>query len=271
MHINRKKIFRWAKGIIVLYCLIGIALYYLQDKFLFHPEKLTAAHEFNFKTKFRELNIAFTKTDTMNLVKFLPQDSLRRGIVLYFHGNKQNIERYAKFADHFIKHGYEVWMEDYPGYGKSTGLITEDKLYDQALQLGKMALKVCGPDSIIIYGKSFGTGIAAYTATTFKPGQLILETPYYSIPDLFSSFAFIYPASAMSSYKIPTYKFLQDVEAPVAIFQGTNDGITRFSRAEKLKKYFKLGDRFITINKGTHHNLASFKEYHTALDSMLLK
>ena len=207
----------------------------------------------------------------MNLVKFLPEDSFRRGVVLYFHGNKQNIERYAKFANQFTKHGYEVWMEDYPGYGKSTGQITEGKLYDQALQLGKMALKVCGPDSIIIYGKSFGTGIAAYTATTFMPRQLILETPYYSIPDLFSSFAFIYPAAAMSTYKIPTYKFLQDVEAPVAIFQGTHDGLTRYRRAQKLKKYFKPGDSFVTINKGTHHNLASFKEYHKALDSILLK
>lgn len=207
----------------------------------------------------------------MNLLKFLPQDSIRRGIVLYFHGNKQNIERYAKFADHFTKYGYEVWMEDYPGYGKSTGQITEDKLYDQALQLGKMALKVCGADSIIVYGKSFGTGIAAYTATTFKPKQLILETPYYSIPDLFNSFAPIYPTAYMSKYKIPTYKFLQDVEAPVTVFQGTNDGITRYSRAKKLKKYFKPGDSFFSIDGGTHHNLATFKAYQTVLDSLLSK
>lgn len=271
MHFNRKQISGWIKGIIIGYCFIGIALYYLQETFLFHPVKLPANHQFSFTENFKELTIAFNNTDSMNLVQFFPEDSVRRGIVLYFHGNKENIERYAKFASNFTKHGYEVWMEDYPGYGKSTGEITENKLYDQALALGKIALKNHSAGSIIVYGKSFGTGIAAYAATTFKPKQLILETPYYSIPDLFSSFAVIYPAKTMSRYQIPTYKFLEDVQCPVAIFQGTSDRLTHYSRAEKLKKYFKTGDKFITIKGGTHHNLADFNEYHAALDSILEK
>ena len=39
--------------------------------------------------------------------------------------------------------------------------------------------------------------------------------------------------------------------------------------AEKLKTKLKATDQFITINGGTHHNLAGFKEYKSALDSIL--
>ena len=175
---KRKIIFRWIKVIVLLYSIIGLALYYLQEKFLFHPVKLAADYTYRFDGPFEELNIPFNETDTMNLVKFFPKDSVRKGVVLYYHGNKENIGRYAKFVNNFTKHGYEVWMEDYPGFGKSTGERTEKKLYQQAMAVYTMAAGKYGKDSIIVYGKSFGTGIAAYVAANTKCKRLILETPY---------------------------------------------------------------------------------------------
>ena len=261
---KRKIIFRWLKIIIILYCSIGIALYYLQEKFLFHPEKLSSAYVYDFKVPFEELNIPFNETDTLNMIKFFPKDSVRRGVVIYFHGNKENIERYAKFADNFTKHGYEVWMEDYPGFGKSTGERTEKKMYQQALQVQKMAASRYGKDSIIVYGKSFGTGIAAYVASESDCKRLILETPYYSIPSLFSCYAPIYPTSSMS-----TYKFLEDVHYPISIFHGTDDGVIPYRCAAKLKSVLKPTDEFITIEKGTHQNLNDFDLFKQKLDSLL--
>ena len=87
MTINRKKIFRWAKIIILIYCAIGISLYYLQDKFLFHPQKLSTDHVFKFAGPFEEVSIPLNNTDTISMVKFFPKDSLRKGVVLYYHGN----------------------------------------------------------------------------------------------------------------------------------------------------------------------------------------
>ena len=266
---KRKIIFRWLKVIIILYCSIGIALYYLQEKFLFHPEKLSNAYVYHFNVPFEELNIPFNNTDTVNLVKFFPNDSVRKGVVVYFHGNRENIERYAKFANNFTKHGYEVWMEDYPGFGKSTGERTEKKMYQQALQIQKMAAARYGKDSIIIYGKSFGTGIAAYVAAESDNQRLILETPYYSIPSLFSCYAPIYPTTKMSTYQIPVNKFLQEVHYPITIFHGTDDGVIPYRNAARLKTVLKPTDEFITVEKGTHHNLNDFYLVKYKLDSLL--
>jgi len=265
----KRTFFRWLKVLIIIYCSIGIVLYYLQEKFLFHPEKLSHAYVYRFDGPFEEINIPFNETDTINMIKFFPKDSVRRGAVLYFHGNKQNIERYAKFAANFTRHGYEVWMEDYPGFGKSTGQRTEKKLYEQALQIQKMAVSRYGKDSIILYGKSFGTGIAAYVAAETNCKRLILETPYYSIPALFSCYAPIYPSAYMSTYKIRTFRFLEDVHCPVSIFHGTRDGVIPYRCAEKLKHVIKPTDEFITIEKGTHQNLNDFPLFQQKLDSLL--
>lgn len=271
MKTGKKKIlFRWIKVIVLLYSVIGIALFYLQDHFLFHPTVVERNIPWKFDMPFEEMDIAVNNTDTVNLVKFFPKDSVRKGVVLYFHGNRGNIARYAKRSGSFTKHGYEVWMEDYPGFGKSVGERSEEILYNEAVQLYKLAASKYHADSIIIYGKSFGTGIAAYTAAAANAKRLILETPYYSIPALFSHYAPIYPNERMANYKIPVNEYLQDIKYPITIFHGTADGVIPYSNAARLKEDLKTNDEFITIEGGTHQNLDDYSLFRQKLDSLLL-
>ncbi len=254
----------------MLYCIIGIALYYTQDYFLLHPQKLDRDYVFNFDKPFEEVQIPVNKEDTIDMLKFFPKDSVRRGVVIYFHGNMKNINHYAAYSSNFTNAGYEVWMEDYPGFGKSTGQLTEAKLYEQALQIQKMAASKYSPDSIIIYGKSLGTGIAAYVASQAKCKKLILETPYYSIPAIYSAYGgFVYPLQQMIKYKLPTWQYLQDVQAPVSIFYGTSDWIIPYRCTKKLKPYLKTGDEFIAIPGAGHNTLNDKELFHQKLDSLL--
>ena len=260
---------RWLKVLILVYCGLGILLYYLQEKILFHPERLPADYVFSFDQKFEELKIPVNNSDTVSLLKFYPADTAARGVVLYFHGNKKNVEHYARFVPSFTSKGYEVWMPDYPGFGKSTGERTEQKLYSLAYELHKMAAVKFPAAHIIIYGKSLGTAIAAYAASVKPCKMLILETPYYSVPSLFGSYAFMYPASVMSNYKLPTYEFLADVKAPVAIFHGTGDWVVPYRSGVRLKKMLKPNDVFIKIPEGSHNNLSESAIYKKSLDSLL--
>lgn len=266
---NRKILFRWIKVLLIAYGGIGIALYYLQEKFLFHPEELPASYQFKFDMPFEEANIRYATDETINLVKFFPADTGRKGVVVYFHGNRANITRYARFAKNFTGRGYEVWMPDYPGYGKSIGERTEKKMYQQALQVQKMAASKYSADSIIIYGKSLGTGVATYVAAESKNKLLLLETPYYSIPSLFSSYAPIYPTGRMANYKFPVNEYLVDVPYPVVIFHGTDDGVIPYRNAAKLKKVLKSSDEFISLEGGGHHNLNKYELMQHKLDSLL--
>jgi uncharacterized protein len=264
-----KKLLRWIKIIVLLYCVFGITLYYLQNYFLFHPTALPRNYQYRFDIPFAEVDIPINNSDTLNLVQFFPAGSVRKGVVIYFHGNRGNINRYKRFVSNFTSHGYEVWIEDYPGYGKSVGVRNEKVLYQQATQVYKMAAAKYRQDSIIIYGKSFGTGIAAYLASVSGCKQLILETPYYSIPDLFDCYAFIYPTNRMSVYKIPTNEYLRDVKAPITIFHGTGDWVIPYRCAVKLKEVLKPADQFITIKNGSHRDLNQYPLFQQKLDSLL--
>ncbi len=265
---TRSRFFKLVKIAAIVYIVIGIALYFLQDKFLFHPEKLSEAHVFSFQQPFTEINLAVNNEKNISIVQFTVPDSICKGVVLYFHGNKQNIERYADFATHFTRNNYAVWMIDYPGFGKSTGKRTQDILYKDAAELYKMARSHYAKDSILIYGKSIGTGIAAQLASIKDCRRLILETPYYSIPALMSHYAFIYPVTWMSSYQLPVHRYLEKVTVPVTIFHGTSDGVVPYKQAKRLAAE-KENIQLITIEEGEHNNLSSFPLFHQQLDSIL--
>ncbi len=265
----KQRFLRWTRIIIFIYGATGIALYYLQEKLLLRNTPLSADYQFKFNVPFKEINIPLNATDNLNLVQFFPEDSTRKGVVLYFHGNRENINHYAEYATNFTKHGYEVWMMDYPGYGKTTGEFTEENVYMQAREVYKLANTKFGADSIIVYGKSLGSGIASWLASRKPCKRLILETPYYSIPDLFSHYAPIYPVESLSKFRFPAGEYLKDIQVPVTIFHGTDDWIIPYNHAAKLKKVLKPGDEFITINKGSHNNLNNFSLFHEKLDSIL--
>jgi len=263
-----KKIRKWLTIVIALYIAIGAGLYFLQEKFLFHPEKLSPEHIYNFQTPFKEINLAVNNEKNLSIIQFTVPDSVCKGVVLYFHGNRKNIERYASYATNFIKNKYEVWMMDYPGFGKSTGKRSEQILYQDAATLYQMARARFSKDSIIIYGKSIGTGIAAQLASVKDCKRLILETPYYSIDALMSRYAFIYPVGLMAKYHFPNYKYFEKIEVPVTLFHGTKDEIIPYSHSVKLVKENALAN-LVTIEKGKHNNLNDSPLFHQQLDSLL--
>jgi hypothetical protein len=213
--------------------------------------------------------LPYNANSAISIVQFTTVDTPVKGVVLYFHGNRTNISRYARFAPNFTKHGYEVWMIDYPGYGKSTGDFTEQNLYDWALIFYKLARVRFSPDSIIIYGKSLGTGIAAQLASVRDCRNLVLECPYYEFPAVVTQYAPIYPAGRILRFKIPTYQYLQKVTAPVTIFHGDEDGVIRYSNSSKLKPFLKKQDEFVTIPGGSHNDLPESSIYQKKLDSIL--
>src|SRR6185436_1753916 len=190
-----QKLYTVLKVAVIVYLVCGIVLYFLQEKFLFHPKKLPADYIFSFQHPFKEINLPVSSEKNISIIQFTVPDSLRKGVVLYFHGNRRNIERYASYAVNFTRNNYEVWMIDYPGFGKTTGKRTEETMYADAAMIYKMARSKFSKDHIIIYGKSLGTGVATQLASVSDCKRVLLETPYYNIDALLKHYAFIYPVS----------------------------------------------------------------------------
>lgn len=266
---QRSKWVKWFKIAVIVYIAGALALHFLQEKLIFRPTALSQDYEFKFDQPFQEINLPVNQGKNISIIKFTVPGSARKGIVLYFHGNRENIEKYAPSAINFTRNNYEVWMLDYPGYGKSTGERTEEILYSDALILYNMAKAAISHDSIILYGRSLGTGIAAQLAARRESKRLILEAPYYSLDALASRTAFVYPVSVLLNYHFPTYKYLQNVIQPITIIHGTDDGVIPYRHSKRLIKTAPPGTELIPIEGAGHNDLQLSPLFGQKLDSIL--
>lgn len=112
-------------GIIVL----TIVLYFIQDKFIFKPERLPADFKFNYDAPFEELFFDIQPGVRINGLHFYVKDPL--GLILYFHGNSRSIKGWVKYAKDFYRYRYDVVLVDYRGFGKSTGRRSEAKILSE--------------------------------------------------------------------------------------------------------------------------------------------
>jgi uncharacterized protein len=263
---SQRRIVQVIVGLTALYFLGGLVLYLIQEKIMFHPKAVARDYAYSFDKPFEELNIPF-ENKNLSILKFGTKVE-RRGIVLFFHGNMNNAEHYKKYCDFFWRNDYELWMIDYPGFGKTTGKRSEQIMYAQALLMYSLARKEISEDSIVIYGKSIGTGVAAYVAANKTCRRLILETPYYNLRSLAGYYFPIYPAGALMKYSFPLNIYLKNSKAPVTILHGTHDDIVPYQQAKRLKKE-NPGIHLITIDNGEHNNLSDFSLFHSTLDSLL--
>ena len=263
---GQRKLKKILLALVIVYVSIGLLFYLVQDKLLFHPTALAKDHRFQFDLPYEEVNHAF-EGNNISILKFRPGQP-RKGIVLFYHGNMNHMEHYKKYPPFFTKNGYEVWMVDYPGFGKTTGDRSEPLIYSQALEFYRLALNEISSDSLVIYGKSIGTGIASYVAANGESKQLILETPYLNIEALARHYLPVYPVGLMVKYRFPTSRYLRRVRVPVTIFHGTRDEIIPFKHA-KLIQRLKPGVELIAIEDGRHNDLSDHDLFRKKLDSLL--
>jgi pimeloyl-ACP methyl ester carboxylesterase len=257
--------------ILVIYVAISIALYYLQDYMLFKPEKLDADFQFDYENQVtKEYNLETRDGAVINGLRFFPKGE-SKGVVMYLKGNSKSIKGWGKFAVDFTRHGYNVLMVDYRGFGKSTGRRSQ-KAIKRDLQLVYNKLKEqTTEDRIILYGRSLGSGFAAKLASMNHPKMLVLDAPYYSLTKVTARYAPFMPLSLLLKYPLPTYKWLKYVQCPIHIIHGTHDKLIPFKSSIKLSKVNPDLTKLHTVIGGGHKNLNNFESYHSMLDDILNK
>ena len=247
------------------YFILTTVLYLFQDKVIFQADKLSADYEFEFNQEFAEITIVPRIGHEISSLIFSVDNAKRKGTVIYFHGNADNMQRWGEYAEDFTDLGYAVLMIDYSGYGKSWGAPSEEVLFQDAEDAWQWAQHHLPSKEFIIYGRSLGAVVASQLASQHQPKQLVLETPFYQLVQ--GRLRWLFPFGL--KYQFANHKYLADVKCPITIIQGTNDWIVSYKSAEKLKPLLKPADNFITIEGGGHKDLREFKSYHMALARVL--
>jgi len=254
--------------VLVIYCLALLGLYLFQEQILFQAVKLKPQYKFNFSKPFREINLKAAANTKLNGLYFEVKNP--KGVILYFHGNRDNIVRWGKIASTLTNYNYNVLVVDYRGYGKSTGIRSETKLYQDAQQWYNYLKAAFKETDIIVYGRSLGATFATYVASKNKPQQLILEAPFNNlsaVPRYWLKYA---PYDLLLRYKFNSDVYIKDVSCPITIFHGIKDRVIPFKLGQKLFKAApKNKATFIAIKGGRHNNLGTFKQYWKTIEELL--
>jgi alpha-beta hydrolase superfamily lysophospholipase len=244
----------------------AIACYVFQDKLIFQADALDQEYHFSFDQPYQEYFIPTPDSCTLNALWFKSSQQAK-GLVIYFHGNADNLQRWGDYAVDITQLGYEVLMIDYRGYGKSSGTPNEQALYKDASLVWNWAREKTEHTKIVIYGRSLGSAIATHLAAEVHPDLLILETPFDELMGATST-RYLFSVFPLR-IKFPTKEFIGHVTCKIVIFHGTDDWVVNLKSAERLKPMLKESDEFIVIPEGGHRNLRDFVLYHTKLAEVL--
>jgi pimeloyl-ACP methyl ester carboxylesterase len=254
-------------SLLAFYIFLCAFIYFFQHIFFFRPERLAHTFQYKYPFPFEELDFDMEDGGRINAIYFKVPNS--RGVVYYLKGNSKSIKGWGKFAKDFVSNGYDFFMMDYRGFGKSSGERSQQKVFNDAQFIYKWLTQYYTEDKIVLYGRSWGSGIAARIASWNKPALLILDSPYFSFRYNINRYLFFLPIRWLLRYDIRTDQYLKSTDCPVHIIHGTKDRLISFSQSEKLKSLYPNKISLHAIEGARHNNLPDFPEFFETLYQVL--
>jgi len=252
-----------------LYMFALVFVYFLQEKLLFHPEVLAKDYLSGaLPPGIEEIKIPVDKD--VKLHGLLSKVQNPKGLVFYLHGNGGSAYSWGmSTAEVFNSVGYDLFILDYRGYGKSDGNISSEAQINEDVQKAyNVMLKRYDAKNIIIAGYSIGTGPATHLAAHNKLKALLLQAPYYSLSKLTDEKIPLIP-DFVKRYKFETRDVIGQVKAPVYLFHGMDDTLIPYHHSEILKEDYCSNAILIPLPLTGHNDINKDHFFKEKLEKLL--
>ena len=238
--------------LVAAYAALVALAYVFQHRLVFFPTEQLVGTPEAYGLAYEDVSISTEDGETLHGWWVPAEDP--RGTVLFFHGNAGNISGRIGTARFFVESGMNVLLVDYRGYGQSTGAPSEDGLYRDADASWRHLTEVRGvaPESILIAGRSLGSGPATYLASRTAPGGLLLESAFTSLTDVGARAYPILPVRWLSRLDFDNESRIAQVNAPVLMIHSPDDEVVPYDLGRALFAAASEPKTFVDITGG--HN-----------------
>ncbi len=194
-------------------------------------------------------------------VTFLTADGLRLGgwfvaasgpsrpTVIVFSGNAGHRGYRAPLAAALQRHGMNVLLTDYRGYGGNPGQPTEDGLAADAR--AARAFVRSRPDvdqaRVVYFGESLGAAVALRLAVEDPPSALVLRSPFASMALVGQYHYPILPVRLLLRDRFPSIDRAPQLRSPVLVIAGTRDTIIPIDHTRRLYDAIVAPKRFVEL------------------------
>ena len=249
---SRKFIIR-SIAVLILYLAATSYIFENEESFFFNHSELEQNHSYDINGDFQEMEIQINPEVKLHALWFKQKQS--KGIVLYFPNGDYQSEELDLQSNFYYQEGFDLLIPVYRGNGKSTSKYqSEEALYSDAVQWYKMAHSLADSNAIIIAGREFGSGMAAYLGGKLPAELVILENPYYSWDAIMlRKYFWMLPHSYLTQYKIPVWEYVRKSTNKTLLIHATNASFIKIDNSHQLLQYLKPGDKLIEV-KGENIN-----------------
>jgi len=171
--------------------------------------------------------------------------------ILYSHGNGEDLGNIRPFLEELRDRGYAVFAYDYPGYGTSEGRPSERGCFEAASAAFSylVILRDVEPDSIILFGRSLGSGPSYFLASQKAVAGLIIDGGFTS------TFRVITRGKILPWDKFDNLALVDKVHCPTLFLHGKQDVTVPFAHAETMYAAAREPKMKLFVDEAGHNNL----------------
>ncbi len=155
-------------NIIVVKCFLAFSVLMLSGvlsactHLLFQPQRAQFATPDRLGVMYENVELETRDQIKLHGWKLLSRTDVR-GTILFFHGNGENISTHFANVHWLTAYGYDVYLFDYRGYGKSEGIAQLDEVIKDAETMIAYGVKQLPSDEkLIVMGHSMGGSLAIH-------------------------------------------------------------------------------------------------------------
>lgn len=198
---------------------------------------------------------------------FIPSVGAARGTVVHFHGNAQNMTSHFAFVSWLPHQGFNLFVFDYRGYGKSAGKPERTGVYEDCLAALDYITTRSGidHDRLLVFGQSLG-GANAIAALGSSPRKnvraVVIDSAFSSYRRIVRDKIGEMPLLSLIRYPL-SYLLISDglspeqhiaslAPTPLLIVHGTADSVIPYHHGKRLFELAGEPKQLWTVDGGGH-------------------
>lgn len=231
-------------SIISIYLLLVIVAVFFADRVIFLPPPSSYHGDYLGLS-----HLTTTESESIAYIHLPARDG--NPTILYSHGNAEDLADSETIYAALHESGLGVIAYDFPGYGMSTGTASEASTQRTIETVWKHLIKSGIPESsIVIVGRSVGSGPSVWLASKEKPAGLVLISAFKS------TFTTAFPTSfpILPCDRFPSLGRIRTFHRPLLVLHGENDEIIPASHGQALFNACPSKDKSLTLFPASGHN-----------------
>lgn len=243
---------------------LSVLLYLLQDRLLFHPQKLGAAQLQEVRRTFPQAEeLMLRAADGTPLHGWFVKSSTRppAPLVIYFGGNAEEVSWLLE--EQRLFEPWSLLLVNYRGFGLSGGKPGEKALLADALLIYDEITRRGEVDTtrVVAMGRSLGSGVAVHLAAGRPLRGIVLVSPYDSIARVARHHYPYVPVGLLLNHHFDSISLAPGIHIPALVLAAEHDEVVPAAHARALFEAWAGPKHWYQLHGTDHISIAEHPDY----------